>query len=125
MLMIDLSCQLTSFSQGDLRHETSMLSAEGEEGSCRGLPESARRLAGRARCPSEGGHQQRFAFIRKEDGFVVWYFEAEDPAASLRKLSQTEVSKRWEAKMAEFFEKICEDSEMPDMEWLEQYFHMP
>ncbi len=73
----------------------------------------------------KAGLRNSSLFIRKEDGFVVWYFEAEDPAASLRKLSQTKVSKRWEAKMDEFFEKTGEDSEIPDMEWLAEYFYMP
>ncbi len=69
---------------------------------------------------SEAGLRNFLMFIRA-DGLLVGYFTAEDPEGSLRRLEQTEVSRRWEQGMAEYFE-LAEDSEEPKLYWLDHYY---
>ena len=64
---------------------------------------------------------QNYSMFLAKDGMVIGYLEAEDPEESLRKLEKTDVSKRWEAKMSQYFQG--DDSE--NINWLEQYFYMP
>src|SRR3972149_10679911 len=52
---------------------------------------------------SDAGIRNYSMFVR-EDGLLVGYFEAEDPEASLRTLGQTDVNRRWQEHMAEYFE---------------------
>ena len=66
---------------------------------------------------------RNYSLFIHADGFAVGYFEAEDPAESLAKLARTEVSKRWEGQMCEFFEGGIDDAENGAIEWLDQYFY--
>ena len=67
----------------------------------------------------EAGIRNYSLFLR-EDGMVVGCLEAENPEESLRKVAETEVSRRWEDGMAEYFEDDGGGVE----ERLRQYFHM-
>ena len=72
---------------------------------------------------SDAGMKNYSIFIRK-DGLAVGYFEADNPEESLRKVGQTDVNKRWQEKMAEYFEAGSGDMETGGIEWLEQYFYL-
>ena len=63
-------------------------------------------------------------FLRK-DGLVVGYLEATNIKQSLAKVSATEISQRWEEKMAPYFEEGYTDFEEGGIEWLEQCFYAP
>jgi L-rhamnose mutarotase len=68
---------------------------------------------------SAAGWRNSSLVLRREDGLVVGYFEADDVEAAQRAISRAAVSPRWEAAMAEYFapdgaEKLV----------LEQYFHL-
>ena len=62
--------------------------------------------------------------LQKESGLVVLYFEAEDPEMSLREVGKTDVSRRWEAAMEEFFAPGSEGTNNDRGEWLEKYFDL-
>ena len=64
-------------------------------------------------------------FVHKKEGFIIGYFEAEDPQKTLRKVGQTEVNSRWQAHMAEFFESGSGDMQKSAIEWLDPYFYLP
>ena len=68
---------------------------------------------------------RNYSLFLRPDGLVVGYFEAEDPMKSLRELGETDVNRRWQEMMAEFFEKTSRDLETGAPEWLEQYFYLP
>ena len=72
---------------------------------------------------SEAGIRNYSMFIRR-DGLAVGVFEAEDPEESLRRVGHTEVSRRWQAHMAEFFESGSGDLQRGGPEWLAEYFRM-
>ena len=65
-----------------------------------------------------------FSLFMRKDGLVVGYFEAEDPQESLRKLSLTDVNRRWDEYMAEFFEGGAGNMEEDGVEWLKQYYYL-
>lgn len=58
-------------------------------------------------------------FLRREDGLVVGYFEADDVDAAQQTIARAEVSPRWEAAMAEYF--TADGGRKVE---LEQYFHL-
>jgi L-rhamnose mutarotase len=66
---------------------------------------------------------QNYSLFMATDGRVVEYFEAEDPEEAMRRVAQTDVSRRWEACMAECFE-TASTAEAGDPGHLTQYFHM-
>jgi L-rhamnose mutarotase len=61
---------------------------------------------------------RNYSLFMAEDGMVIQYLEAENPKEVLRKLSQTDVSRRWEEGMAEYFDA---SHTLPR---LDEYFHM-
>ncbi len=67
---------------------------------------------------------RNYSLFWRADGMIVGYLEGEDIAGALRRLGETEVNARWQAKMAEFFAAGSGDLEKGGPEWLEQYFHM-
>ena len=67
---------------------------------------------------------RNYSLFHREDGLIVGYLEAEDPQESLRRLSQTDVSRRWEATMARFFESGTGDLQRAWPGLLQQYFYM-
>ena len=71
---------------------------------------------------SDAGIGNYSMFVR-DDGLLVGYFEAEDPEASLRSLGQTDINRRWQEHMAEYFQ-IGGDSERGGVQWLDQYYYL-
>ena len=72
---------------------------------------------------SDVGIKNYSMFIRK-DGMAVGYFEAENPEESLRKLGQTDVNRRWQRYVSEYFEGVSGDLEEESIDWLDQYFYL-
>ncbi len=64
-----------------------------------------------------------YSMYMSKDGLAVGYFETEDLEASLARLGQTEVNRRWQEHMAEFFESGG-DLKTGGIQWLDQYFLM-
>ncbi len=63
---------------------------------------------------------RNYSMFWRDDGLLVGYLEGEDIQGSLRRVAATEVSRRWEARMAEFFE-----AGRAELEWLPEYFYQP
>ena len=71
---------------------------------------------------SDAGIADYSMFVRR-DGLLVGIFEAEDPEASLRKLAGTDVNRRWQDHMAEYFESSG-DLRESGVQWLEEYYYL-
>jgi len=71
----------------------------------------------------EAGIRNYSMFIDEAAGQAVGYFEAEDPAAALAAVGDTEVNARWQAAMAEFIEGGG-DMRIGGITWLTPYFHL-
>jgi L-rhamnose mutarotase len=64
-------------------------------------------------------------FLREEDGLVVGYCEADDFAATTAAMDREDVSSRWEATMAKYFEPASGPShEDRPRDRLVEYFHL-
>jgi L-rhamnose mutarotase len=66
---------------------------------------------------------RNYSLFMATDGTVVEYFEAKDTEESMHQVAQTDVSRRWEACMAEYFE-TGSSAETGDVRRLKQYFYM-
>jgi L-rhamnose mutarotase len=71
---------------------------------------------------SDAGICNYSMFVR-EDGLLVGYFEAEDPEESLQTLGETDVNRRWQEHMAEYFQTTG-DLEKGGVQWLDQYYYL-
>lgn len=69
---------------------------------------------------SDAGWRNYSLFLRREDGMVVGYFEADDTEAAQSAIARAEISPRWEAAMSEYFAPGGGEKQV-----LEQYFHLP
>ena len=68
---------------------------------------------------------RNYSMFHRADGLIVGYLEGDNIHESLRRISATEVSVRWEATMAEFFEGGNVDGQPGGMEWLPEFFYQP
>jgi L-rhamnose mutarotase len=68
----------------------------------------------------DAGWRNYSLFLRREDGMVVGYFEADDTDAAQEAMSRAAISPRWESTMAEYFTPGGGDKHE-----LEQYFYLP
>jgi L-rhamnose mutarotase len=66
---------------------------------------------------------RNYSLFMAEDGTVVEYFEAANPEEAMRQVGQTDVSRRWEAHVAEYFAP-SDDLPSGTGRPLDQYFHM-
>jgi L-rhamnose mutarotase len=64
-----------------------------------------------------------YSMFFDQDGLLVGYFEAEDPEGSLRTLGETDVNRRWQEHMAEYFE-TSGDLQKEGIQWLDQYYYL-
>ena len=63
-----------------------------------------------------------YSLFLRDDGLIVGYLEAENPEEALHKVSQSDVSRRWEEGMAQYLESgDVDDSKSKP---LREYFHM-
>ena len=69
---------------------------------------------------TEAGWRNYSLFLRRQDGMVVGYFEADDTAAAQEAIARAAISPRWEAAMSEYFTVGGGDKQV-----LEQYFYLP
>ncbi|MBN1437252.1 MAG: L-rhamnose mutarotase [Sedimentisphaerales bacterium] len=67
---------------------------------------------------------RNYSLFLRPDGLVVGYLEADNVQEAFDRLGQTEVNKRWQEKMAEFFEAGSGDLKEGDIEFLKSYFYM-
>ena len=61
---------------------------------------------------------RNYSMYFRGDGLLVGTLEGEDLRQSLATMAATEVSQRWQAHMAEFFDGDIE------LTWMEEYFHV-
>jgi L-rhamnose mutarotase len=66
---------------------------------------------------------RNYSMFMSKDGMVVGYLEADDVDEALRKCGQTDVSRRWQERMAEYFE--AGGSPQAQAVNLDEYFYMP
>jgi L-rhamnose mutarotase len=68
---------------------------------------------------------RNYSLFLREDGLLVGYLECEDFDAARAAMEATEVNRRWQAEMGEFFSEL--DGRRPDerMRPLEEVFHLP
>lgn len=60
----------------------------------------------------------------RPDGTLFGYLESDDPAASLERLGKTEVNERWQKAMNRFFVKKDSRTFGPDVEPIDEVFHI-
>lgn len=65
-----------------------------------------------------------YSLFLREDGLLVGYLESEDFESARSQMAETEVNRRWQSEMADFF--IQPDGQLPDaaMKPLEEVFHL-
>jgi L-rhamnose mutarotase len=66
---------------------------------------------------------RNYSMYMAKDGTAVGYFESDDVQASLGRLGRTDVNRRWQEHMAEYFESSG-DLQTNGAQWLEPYFLM-
>jgi len=71
---------------------------------------------------SDAGICNYSMFVR-EDGMLVGYLEAEDPQESMRAVGETDVNRRWQEHMAEYFQ-TSGDLREGGIQWLDQYYYL-
>ncbi|MCK4924070.1 MAG: L-rhamnose mutarotase [Spirochaetes bacterium] len=67
---------------------------------------------------------QNYSIFFRKDGTLFAYLEADDPAAAFAFIGRQEVNERWQKAMDRYF--IKEDTTLlgPEMEELEEVFHI-
>ena len=68
---------------------------------------------------------RNYSLFVQEDGLIVGYMEGANIAESLAQLGATDVNRRWQERMAPYFEGGSGDLSRDKPAWLRQYFHMP
>ena len=76
-----------------------------------------------ARAIRESGIRDYSIYFRP-DGTLFAYFESDDPNAALARLGRTEVNARWQEAMNRFFVKKDPSTLGPDVELVEEVFHL-
>ena len=66
-----------------------------------------------------------YSLFLRNDGLLIGYLETSDFRRALQRMAQTEVNKRWQTEMAEFFELApgCKADEQ--MTPIPEVFHLP
>ncbi|MGW4522317.1 L-rhamnose mutarotase [Amycolatopsis sp. NPDC004378] len=67
---------------------------------------------------------RNYSLFLRDDGLLVGYVEADDLAVAQAAMARTEVNRRWQAEMAEFFTGL--DGGRPDegVRLLDEVFHL-
>jgi L-rhamnose mutarotase len=66
---------------------------------------------------------RNYTLFYKGNGLLVGYLEGDDIRGALRRVGETDVNRRWQEFMSQFFEGGSGDLESGGMEWLTEYFH--
>lgn len=68
---------------------------------------------------------RNYSLFMGKDGLIIGYLESDEPIESLRRVGQSDVGRRWEEYMSEYFENTGNKTNNSDAEeWIEQYFYM-
>jgi L-rhamnose mutarotase len=73
---------------------------------------------------SRAGWRNYSLFLR-DDGLLIGYLETEDFDSALAEMAATEVNRRWQAEMAEFFEGEPGRNADEKMSPIPEVFHLP
>jgi L-rhamnose mutarotase len=66
----------------------------------------------------------RYSIFFREDGTLFAYLESADPEKSFKYIGKQEVNKRWQEAMERFFVKETSTVLGPEIETLEEVFHI-
>lgn len=66
-----------------------------------------------------------YSLFLRDDGLLIGYLETPDFDRALRMMAGTEVNRRWQAEMAEFFDGISGRNADEQMQPLPEIFHLP
>ena len=65
-----------------------------------------------------------YSIFFRPDGTLFAYLESKDPALAFEKIGKTEVNARWQKAMDRFFVKKDPNTVGPDVEVIEEVFHI-
>jgi L-rhamnose mutarotase len=65
-----------------------------------------------------------YSIYFRKDGTLFAYLEVEDVAKAFEALGKTEVNERWQKYMDKYFVKEDKNLLGPEIEWLEEVFHL-
>jgi L-rhamnose mutarotase len=66
-----------------------------------------------------------YSLFLRDDGLLIGYLETPDFGAALAHMARTEVNRRWQAEMADFFEGAPGLTADEQMQSLSEVFHLP
>ncbi len=67
---------------------------------------------------------RNYSIFLTPNGLMIGYFESENPEKSLQDVGKTNINKRWQEKMAKYFEGGSGDLNKAKPQWVEQVFYM-
>jgi len=67
---------------------------------------------------------RNYSIFFRPDGTLFAYLESDDPALAFEKMGKTEVNARWQKAMDRFFVKKDPKTVGPDVEVIEEVFHI-
>jgi L-rhamnose mutarotase len=67
---------------------------------------------------------RNYSIYFRPDGTLFAYLESDDPALSFERLGKTDVNARWQKAMDRFFVKKDPKTVGPDVEEIEEVFHI-
>lgn len=65
-----------------------------------------------------------YSLFLRDDGLLIGYVETPDFQEALQKMAATEINRKWQAEMAEFFEGVPGRKADEQMEPIPEVFHM-
>jgi L-rhamnose mutarotase len=65
-----------------------------------------------------------YSLFLREDGLLIGYLETPDFALALSKMAMTEVNRRWQAEMLDFFESDSGEKADEQMRLIPEVFHL-
>lgn len=71
-----------------------------------------------------GSGINNYSIFFRKDGTLFAYLEADDPEKSFEYIGKQEVNKRWQEAMERFFVKETSTAPGPEIETLEEVFHI-
>jgi L-rhamnose mutarotase len=72
-----------------------------------------------------GAGWHNYSLFLRDDGLLIGYLETPDLGHALQKMAATEINRRWQAEMADFFESANGAMADEQIRPLEQVFHLP
>jgi L-rhamnose mutarotase len=67
---------------------------------------------------------KNYSLFLRDDGLLIGYVETPDFDQALQKMAVTEINKKWQAQMAEFFEGVPGRNADEQMQPIPEVFHM-